>query len=1241
MKILSIEINNLASLEGETKIDFMREPLASAGIFAITGPTGAGKSTLLDALCLALYGKTPRYLQAKEMGIEVHDVQGSTINQGDVRGILRDGTAEGYAKVAFVGADGQRYLASWSVRRARQRVAGAIQADSMQLDNLDTGRTIASKKTEVLKEIEQAIGLNFDQFTRSVLLAQGDFSAFLKANKDEKSSLLEKLTGTQIYSEISMGIFDKHKDVKAELDVLQLSADGVESLSAESIFNKEEERRQYIEQYDVLDKNYAKYQKAKVWIDRVQKLAQEREEAFLILETAKKTQEASAERNARLLLLDEVQSIRSEAISLLQKQRESQLKEMSVIATEADMMRLNKAYDLIQSKVGKVNENVLVAKRKRENAEPLLEQAAKLDTQLATAEDQLKKANQEAKTTQEEFQKEVALLEQANEKKKAVQKELLQLEQWQQTKASRQPIAENKTLIISKLADAESQWNSLKQASEKVGLVEEEIKKKTESVQRLNEKRGILHTQIAQQQTAWDTLNGQAQETPMPALETKYNALQSRKDALNEGRKWWEKVVDAEGVINQLSLHKSSLNKQLEVSKEQSLEAQQQLELAKATRLASQKMLDRAMLESAKEVETLRENLEVDMPCPVCGSSEHPYAAAHPNLTGVMKSLEHTHKENEEQYDVLLKQTTSLGKEQQQLIKELHENQEDLKGETLKLSENQLLWQRTSLAIEAEKIPLEKRTNWLEEQSKQNHDELITMAKELDEQRALLLKLDQIRNALDALKEDAAKIENGAQQAAFDLQSLQDKSAHDLGDQTQYERQLASIEKALSPYFEHSEWLEKWKADPENFSDQLKRFATKWEEKKVALEDAKEKLRTILSDLDVFNTREATASKANQKAKNVLVQAKDDFQKIIEERKHLFGGEAVALIKKKLQSEQSELEDLYRSVSKEKELNANQLLEGNTKIENWKAEIANLNKEIDQLNQKIEGWLGRYNRVHQPALSRERLTELLSISLDAIREERQALQQITDAVTQAETMFGERQLQLTNHQLTHDPDVDANELDSELSEAKKALDHTKSSIEKIGFELQKDLENKARIGTLLKQIETKRAFVEEWERLNVLIGSADGKKFRQIAQEYTLDVLLSYANVHLTNLTPRYQIDRISDTLGLQVLDHDMGDEYRTVYSLSGGESFLVSLALALGLASISSSRMKVESLFIDEGFGSLDPATLNIAMDALERLHNQGRKVGVISHVEEMKERIPVQINVMKQTNGKSKVVL
>ncbi len=180
---------------------------------------------------------------------------------------------------------------------------------------------------------------------------------------------------------------------------------------------------------------------------------------------------------------------------------------------------------------------------------------------------------------------------------------------------------------------------------------------------------------------------------------------------------------------------------------------------------------------------------------------------------------------------------------------------------------------------------------------------------------------------------------------------------------------------------------------------------------------------------------------------------------------------------------------------------------------------------------------------------------------------------------------------------------------------------------------------KIKIGTLLNELSIQVKIVDNWSKLNDIIGSSDGKKFRQIAQEYTLDVLLSFANIHLQVLTNRYKIERITNTLGLQVVDLDMGDEIRTVYSLSGGESFLVSLALALGLASLSSSKMKVESLFIDEGFGSLDPNTLNVAMDALERLHHQGRKVGVISHVQEMTERIPVQIKVSKKANGRSKV--
>jgi exonuclease SbcC len=176
---------------------------------------------------------------------------------------------------------------------------------------------------------------------------------------------------------------------------------------------------------------------------------------------------------------------------------------------------------------------------------------------------------------------------------------------------------------------------------------------------------------------------------------------------------------------------------------------------------------------------------------------------------------------------------------------------------------------------------------------------------------------------------------------------------------------------------------------------------------------------------------------------------------------------------------------------------------------------------------------------------------------------------------------------------------------------------------------------------LTRELERLSEAFKPWEKLNELIGSADGAKFRSIAQRRTLDILLRYANTQLNQLAGRYLLARVPESLNLVVLDRDMGDERRSVHTLSGGESFLVSLALALGLASLTSNRLRIESLFIDEGFGSLDPETLNTAMGALMSLEAQGRKVGVISHVPEMADAIPVQIRVVKGRNGASRIIV
>ena len=236
MKILALRLQNLASLEGPVEIDFAEGPLADQGTFTITGPTGAGKSTLLDAICLALYDRTPR------LGMLERDVarigragQPSKNRLGgtDVRGLLRHGAAAGYAEVDFRGVDGRAYRVRWQVRRARGRVEGALQKQEMSLVELKSGRAIGRTKSEVLQAVEARVGLGFEQFTRSVLLAQGQFAAFLEASDNDRASLLERMTGTELYGRISELAHERAADEKQTLERRQQELGDIEVLSAE------------------------------------------------------------------------------------------------------------------------------------------------------------------------------------------------------------------------------------------------------------------------------------------------------------------------------------------------------------------------------------------------------------------------------------------------------------------------------------------------------------------------------------------------------------------------------------------------------------------------------------------------------------------------------------------------------------------------------------------------------------------------------------------------------------------------------------------------------------------------------------------------------------------------------------------------------------------------------------------------------------------------------------------------
>jgi exonuclease SbcC len=291
-----------------------------------------------------------------------------------------------------------------------------------------------------------------------------------------------------------------------------------------------------------------------------------------------------------------------------------------------------------------------------------------------------------------------------------------------------------------------------------------------------------------------------------------------------------------------------------------------------------------------------------------------------------------------------------------------------------------------------------------------------------------------------------------------------------------------------------------------------------------------------------------------------------------------------------------------------------------------------LETEDRELSSKIADW-----RAQHPELDDGGLEALLSVDDQQVSELRQQLQHSEKAIEQAKVLLQERDKRLLNHQAQHNGNLDAEQLASALAELQNLFAASEHRCAELRAEQAEDQRRQNANQALAQQIADAYTEYQRWARLSALIGSATGDTFRKIAQAYNLDLLVHHANVQLRQLVRRYRLKRGGSMLGLLVMDTEMGDELRSVHSLSGGETFLVSLALALGLASMASSTLKIESLFIDEGFGSLDPESLQLAMDALDGLQAQGRKVAVISHVQEMHERIPVQIQVHRQGNGLS----
>lgn len=1240
MEILAIEIENLASLSGSHLINFQEEPLVSAGIFAITGPTGSGKSTILDALCLALYGKTPRYHGAKETGVNLQDVGGTTLSQNDPAAILHRGAAHGQASVSFVAKDGIPYKATWSIRRARNKPDGRLQAPETALVNLNSNRPIPGKKRELEALIQDLIGLTFEQFTRSVLLAQGEFTAFLKADKTAKADLLEKLTGTEIYSEISKKIFDRHKTEEQQLKEMELQQKGVVILSSEEIETIEKRKVELRERIEVVEKQLAQMDSEIKWhLDGVQFNARV-SEAVTALAEAKKAEEATQVERQELQWFMAAQPAKNLLETHVQTQQQCKGLTQEIHQIEGEVVRLQKAVTESDANQLALQTRVVNTKRELELAQPLLEQAQRLDVQIEEKTQTYKKLQIEAK-------KHTALAQSTNKKlveKSAeladVKNTLFNSQLYKENHASKLPLVDHHLVIQAKLTDLQSHWLEKKEA-------QDQSSKATASYKAAEKLRGknaeALHTKEAEL-AHLEKITHETKAAIPEFDEKKLHQLQAEKqEALATWRDAavrWKNLYRLQQDLSELEHQKEKVTTEKNTVAHRIESSTGYIQQLQTEQQAAQKALDLARLAAAKDTDVLRTQLIPGAPCMVCGSTHHPY------MEGEIPALDAVFKRLQENVEAITKTVDQARAQHNSDTATFGHLETQLQGIDLQIARNRDAIDKETPQWEAFS-GFKKAVTWPEAERMDTMDQHIATLQTASNQIAIQMEhLQQAKAAYEKSREASEAARSIWQELKTATREAEVQTEQALERQKVQEERTAQINKKvtvvvaeLTPYFESQDWLENWKSNPVGFQDRLRKFVDAYQKNEATLVKAQQAVDVLTSEIQYITQQEKEAQHTVRENEVEVATLQKALQTLEVERKGLFDGRALEHVKEGFAHQLKTAEENFEKAHQETTRTKDQWLKTQTTLEQLHKQLEKLVAQEVTQQKQLQEWLFKFNAQQQTTFTFESLATLLDKPSDWQANLAAALQEIDNRVIQRQASLEERQKQLREHESKPTSKVPLEELKVQCNTLKVQSSGYHEENGDLNRQLQDDQKNKQQLKRILHAIEKQREITEDWGRLKDLIGSAEGDKFKRIAQEYTLDILLRYANSHLNILNNRYELQRIPETLGLQVLDKDMGYEVRTVFSLSGGESFLVSLALALGLASLSSNRIKVTSLFIDEGFGSLDVNTLTIAMDALERLHHDGRKVGVISHVSEMKERIPTQIQVQKQRGGKSSV--
>ena len=1210
MKILAIRLKNLASLAGPFELDFTAEPLASAGLFAITGPTGAGKSTLLDALCLALFGAVPR-LNNTGRDAKVPDVDGE-IATGDPRTLLRRGTGEGYAEVDFLGIDGRRYRARWEANRAREKATGKLQASRQSLRDLDSDQLLASQKGDYKVQLEARLGLNFEQFTRAVMLAQSEFSAFLKADDNERSELLEKLTDTALYTRLGKRAFDKAKETRDLHKQLQDQAVGITPLSPDARLELDQQFTLAQQQLKARQGQLKQLEQQHVWLKTLRELQEQHQSAAEQLQQAQGLWDSQAGERDTLHWLEQLAPQRHQFARLAEL--DAQVRPLT-----AQMADHQQQHAQLEAQHAQQVHTLEAARLATEQAQAMHQQCATPLQQAYTEQANLQRLT-------DTLDKQRALKQQADTASAAGQQRLDTLIERQQRSTEQLSQIAQQLEHSAELAPLANAWDAWRPRLQQLVRLSTTLSTGQHELPALEQRALHAAQQLTEQRNSLEILFQEAAAEPHAVNEQ----IQALGSLLKDNRQQQRDYED----LQRLSSTQQALDDRLQAlqSKLQALqsEREQRIELGTQTKKqyeaaeqalnVTRQLLERQRLARSASVEELREHLQDNQPCPVCGSHEHPYHQPEAMLQSLTR-----HDESEEANARKAVDTLKA------TLDQLRENVSGLNAQLreLRLQHQQLLDDQQALAPHLEAHP--HHAQWQDQPPAKREQWLVHRLEQLH----YSISRDEARqNTLLALQKDAAQLQgdiqrnNDASQLA--ARQLADQQVQLNADAQRLEEELTAFSSVLT--------AERLTELRQHTSACFMALDQQVAERLAQVEQQRD-------ELDAYAARNQTIEHEQVQHSHQCSQ-RDALEQALNELRaqHHSSGQALQALlgehssaeawQQHLEQTQEQARAAQAQASDTLQATTRQQIQLTAELKAQRERLQALEQEHTTLTAHVAQWRGVHTGVDDA-----RLRQLLAHDEPQVRALRERLQSTEKQLEQARVLLQEREQQLARHQAQANGNLDA----QALTQALEALTAQLEDCEQLSAGLraqQAEDDRRTQANQALAQ-RTAQAYEEwqRWARLSDLIGSGTGDKFRKIAQAYNLDLLVHHANAQLRQLVRRYRLKRGGSMLGLLVMDTEMGDELRSVHSLSGGETFLVSLALALGLASMASSTLKIESLFIDEGFGSLDPESLQLAMDALDGLQAQGRKVGVISHVQEMHERIPVQIQVQRQGNGLSTV--